>query len=39
MISKLKTNMWAAAVSTLTKRIVEMYRTNGTLPAEDTAQS
>lgn len=34
MISKVKTNMRAAAVNTLTARIIEMYRTNGALAAD-----
>lgn len=34
MISKLKHSMRAAAVNTLTARIVEMYRTNGALAAD-----
>ncbi|MGP1463036.1 MAG: hypothetical protein ACTTKA_07045 [Tannerella sp.] len=39
MILKVKTNMRAAAVSTLTKRIVEMYRTNAAPPAENPASN
>ena len=34
MISKLKHSMRAAAVNTLTARIIEMYRTNGALAAD-----